>query len=204
MQKQRRVGQACTQIWSSSPGTRPPAQIWIVSPQSFTDLRLIPFARTSRKRAEKERPVAVPSVNTDSAALYGTFAAYSQYTAPASQRFGFQRVRFIFGVCVCVSGRYKMTLFPLLISSHPPEAVPAMMNHFIFFSGWWRQAFPSQTHCVRVLKGPQTVIQNIQYYIFPSAGKIITEPSAVLFTCEPRTHAPAAFVLLSLSFVNDL
>lgn len=97
-----------------------------------------------------------------------------------------------------------MTLFPLLFSSHPPEAVLAVMNHFIFSSGWWRQAFPSQAHCVRVLKRPQTVFQNIRYYIFPSAGKIITEPSAAQFTREPHTHAPAAFVSLSLSFVNDL
>lgn len=88
-----------------------------------------------------------------------------------------------------------MTPFPLLISSHPPEAVSAVMNHFIFFSGRWRQAFPSQTHCALVLKGPQTVIQNIRYYIFQSAGKIITKPSVVLFTCEPLVGVPAAFVL---------
>lgn len=65
-----------------------------------------------------------------------------------------------------------------------------VMNHFIFFSGWWRQAFPSQTHCVPVLKGPQTVIQNIRYYISPSAGRIITGPSVALFAREPCTRAP--------------
>lgn len=110
-------------------------------------------------------------------------------TVGARRRFALQRMRFIFSVCVSPGDikRHRSRFSSHLILRKLSRPV---MNHFIFFSGWWRQAFPSQTHCVPLLKGPQTVIQNIRYYIFPSAGKIITGPSVALFAREPCTRAP--------------
>lgn len=132
---------------------------------------------------------SVASVNTDAAASCGTFVSYSQRSAPAARRFALQRMRFIFSACVSLGDikRHRSRFSSHLILRKLSRPV---MNHFIFFSGWWRQAFPSQTHCVPLLKGPQTVIQNIRYYVFPSAGKIITGPSVALFSREPCTRAP--------------
>lgn len=152
---------------------------------SFTDLSLI-------QSGIRQRSVA--SVNTDAAASYGTFVSYSRCSAPAARRFALQRMRFIFSVCVSLGDikRHRSRFSSHLILRKLSRPV---MNHFIFFSGWWRQAFPSQTHCVPVLKGPQTVIQNIRYYIFPSAGRIITGPSVALFAREPRPLCCFCFLL---------
>lgn len=70
------------------------------------------------------RQRSVASVNTDAAASHGTFVSYS---GGAAFRFA---ANAIYLQRVCVSGRYKTTPFPLLISSHPPEAVSARDESF--------------------------------------------------------------------------
>lgn len=162
-------------------------QIWKLSSQSFTDLSLIPSGcHPSGRDTPTERRLC--KYRCRGLAWHLCLLQSALGTGGAAFRFAANAI-YLQRVCVSLGDikRHHSRFSSHLILRKLSRPV---MNHFIFFSGWWRQAFPSQTHCVPVLKGPQTVIQNIRYYIFPSAGRIITGPSVALFARELCTRAP--------------
>lgn len=96
-----------------------------------------------------------------------------------------------------------MTLFPLLIiSSHPPEAAPACDESFHLLFWMVGTGFSEPSALCRGFKRASDGNSKTSNITFsPRLEKIITEASAALFTCGPRTRL---CVSLSLSFEYDL